>query len=771
MNEKKESRIIKEDIRDIAEEIKDISYKLNGKTVLIAGGCGFLGQYIISTLDYLNRNILKKPCKIIIIDNFISGLRGSIKESENIRVIEGDISKPINIEEPVDYIIHAASIASPIFYNKFRLETIDVGFLGTKNLLELARKKNIESFLFFSSSEIYGNPLPEFIPTNENYLGNVSCIGPRACYDEPKRIGETLCMTYAEIYNLPVKIVRPFNVFGPGMRFDDGRVIPNFTMAALNGEKIPLYGNGKNTRTFCYISNATVGWFKILLSDHNREVFNVGSDEQEIQMKPLAELILGLVENDKSKIHLTESPIEVYGVKKEPERRCPDLTKTRTMLGYNPKVNLIVGLKRFIEWVKEEFENEKGLYGSRIKCGSCGNENLKKVLSLGKTPLANSLLTREQLSQQEEVYPLEIVYCENCNLCQLSYVVHPEKMFKNYPYVTSTTETFKKHFTNMAKEITEEFGLGKGSLVVDIGSNDGLLLRGFKEKGIGVVGIEPAENICEIARKEGIDTICDFLNEDVVGNILKLKGKADVITGNNVFAHISDIKDVVKNVKSLLKEEGVFVIEVQYLLDNIKNLTFDNIYHEHLYYYGVLSLNEFFNKQEMEIFKVKHVDTHGGSLRVFVQKKGSKYAVDSSVDEMIRKEKEFGLYKIETYEKFAEKVYSIKEKLKEKLKEIKKQNKKIVGYGAPAKATTSLNFYGINKDYIDYIVEDNPLKHGLTVPGVRIPIASREELERNLPDYIVILAWNFAEEILRKNEALKEKGVKFIIPSPELKIV
>ncbi len=373
--------IIKEDVLNIIQNLGERVNKFNGKTVLITGGAGFLGKYFVLTLDYLNRTVLKEPCKIIILDNFITGLQGVLHESEHVKIIKCDISKPVNIEEPIDYILHLASIAAPLFYNKYRLETIDVGFIGTKNMLELAKEKEVKSFLYTSSSEIYGNPDPKFIPTPETYLGNVSCTGPRAAYDEPKRIGETLCFTYGNMYNLPIKVVRPFNVYGPGMRLDDGRAAINFVVSAIKGKKIPVYGHGKNTRTWTYVSDAITGIFLVLLSDHNSEVFNVGSDEQEIEIKHLAQLIHGLVENKESVLHNVEGPIEAY-TKSNPDRRCPDLTKIRTKLGYIPRVSLVVGLKRFIAWVKEAIDESSNSYGLQTNCRICNNSNLKKSFLL-----------------------------------------------------------------------------------------------------------------------------------------------------------------------------------------------------------------------------------------------------------------------------------------------------------------------------------------------------------------------------------------------------
>ena len=347
------NEIIREDIEVIAKDIEPYLSKLSGKTLLISGGAGFLGRYFLFTLDYLNRNLLKEPCKVICVDNFLTGLKKWVIENPNLTLLQHDVGVPLKIDGDIDYIIHAAGVGSPVFYNQFKIETIDVGTHGTRNMLELAREKNVKSFLFFSSSEVYGDPDPRFVPTPETYNGNVSCIGPRACYDESKRLGETLCITYFQIYNIPVKIVRPFNVYGPGMRLDDYRVIPNFVANALKGNPLPVYGNGINSRTFCYVSDAITGFFKVLLSDYNGEVFNVGNQKGEISMFNLAETVAGIFGNS-VEIENIIGPNETY-MSADPKRRCPDITKIRSMLGYNPKVNLKIGLKRFIEWEKEEY--------------------------------------------------------------------------------------------------------------------------------------------------------------------------------------------------------------------------------------------------------------------------------------------------------------------------------------------------------------------------------------------------------------------------------
>jgi len=406
-----------------------------------------------------------------------------------------------------------------------------------------------------------------------------------------------------------------------------------------------------------------------------------------------------------------------------------------------------------------------------MKCRICGNEGLKKFLSLGKMPLANSFVSKEDLGKKENSFPLETCFCSKCKLVQLSCVVPAEMMFKNYVYVSSTTATFRTHFARMAEEISSSFALDKSSLAVDIGSNDGILLKGFQKMGVQTIGVEPAANIAAIAEQSGVETINDFFNESAVKEILARKGHADVVTATNVFAHVDDIHDLIKNVKTLLKKDGIFVIEVPYLIDMLGKMLFDTIYHEHLSYFSLTSLNNFFAMSGMQIFDVQRVGSHGGSLRVFVRKEEGRFSIKTSVPKMLEDEKKYGINGIELYQKFAEKVYSTKANLVKSLKDIKGKGKIIAGYGAPAKGNTLLNFCGIGPDLLSYIVDDNPLKVGLLTPGTHIPVVSSMHLDKEKPDYILILAWNFAKEIMEKTKAYAEQGVKFIIPLPEVTIV
>jgi SAM-dependent methyltransferase len=391
-------------------------------------------------------------------------------------------------------------------------------------------------------------------------------------------------------------------------------------------------------------------------------------------------------------------------------------------------------------------------------CRCCGSKNLQCVVSLGSSPLANNLLDSKE--SVDDLYPLEVLFCKDCSYCQLSVVVPPSLLFDNYLYVSSTAKSFRDHFKLAADKYISEFNLTSESLVVDIGSNDGVGLRPFKEAGIRIVGVDPAVNVAKLANDNGIETINSYFNSETVGQIITKYGKADLVTASNVFAHSAEIDDITKNVFKLLKNDGCFVIEVQYVADTINDMTFDNIYHEHVSYWSVTSINNFFTNRGYSVVDVEHVNTHGGSIRVYVKRAGSN--IKPTVDEFLRFEQEFGLSNIETYHAFFEKIQEVKSNVNSNLKQLKAAGKTIVGYGSPAKATTSLNYYGVGQNYIDYIVEDNKLKHNKWLPGVKIPIYSKEKIKEQKPDVVVIMAWNFANEIKKNNQELMDDGILFV---------
>ena len=389
----------------------------------------------------------------------------------------------------------------------------------------------------------------------------------------------------------------------------------------------------------------------------------------------------------------------------------------------------------------------------KFECRSCGNENLKRVVSLGYQPLANNLLNKTQ--DKCELYPLEMNYCPKCHNCQLSVVVDPRKMFSNYLYTSSTSESFRNHFKNAANKYISEFKLkAKKSYIIDIGSNDGVALKPFKDLNFkNILGVEPAKNLAKLANKNKIKTFNGFLEKN---NIRKIKKNADIILASNVFAHSDKLKEMAECMFKLLSKKGVIIIEVQYLLNTIKDLTFDNIYHEHYNYWSLTSLINFFNKFDAKIFKAEKIDTHGGSLRVYI-KKGKKIQIENSVKNIINEESKFGIKEFKTYQAFGKKVYQIRENVIKNFKELRKKSKKIIGYGSPAKATTALNFFGL-KDGIEFIVEDNKLKHGKLIPGVNIPIVDKSKIKEN-DSTVLVLAWNFFDEIKKNNRNLSKNFI------------
>jgi nucleoside-diphosphate-sugar epimerase len=400
-------------------------------------------------------------------------------------------------------------------------------------------------------------------------------------------------------------------------------------------------------------------------------------------------------------------------------------------------------------------EKEKNLLLScyKFECRSCNNTNLKRVVSLGYQPLANNLLNKKD--EKHELYPLEMNYCPKCHNCQLSVAVDPKKMFSKYLYTSSTSLSFRNHFIEASKNYARQLKLKPNkSYIIDIGSNDGVALKPFKEAGFKkILGIEPAKNLAKLANKNKIKTFNGFLENK---NLKKIKGNADLILASNVFAHSDKLKEMAECMLKLLSKNGTIIIEVQYLLNTIQDLTFDNIYHEHYNYWSLTSLVNFFNRFNSTIYKVERINTHGGSIRIYI-KKSKKIKIENSVKTLLKVEESYGLKKYKTYQDFGDKINKLKENVTKNISELKKNNKKIVGFGAPAKATTALNFFGIS-DQIDYVVEDNQLKHNKFIPGVLIPIKAKKTLKEK-DVLILVLAWNFYNDIKKNNANLSNKFV------------
>ncbi len=404
------------------------------------------------------------------------------------------------------------------------------------------------------------------------------------------------------------------------------------------------------------------------------------------------------------------------------------------------------------------------------RCLGCGCRIPDPFLDLGQMPLANDYVDPRGKPQRRHSYKLRVAYCPECHLVQIIDIVDPRELFTNYLYFSSTSNAFVDHSAEMARTLTDRLGLGAQSLVMEIASNDGYLLQFFKQMGIPVIGIEPAKNIAKVASDRGIPTLAVFFGPDTVDLIVAKTGQADVIIGNNVLAHVPAINDFLASVNRCLKPGGSAAFEFPYLKDLIEHVEFDTIYHEHVFYYSLSAINILASRAGLTLFDAQKVDVHGGSLRIFLGK-STQHSVSSNVATMLAEEKRYGLTAGALYDQFGKRVQELRNNLLECLQKLKNEGNTIAAYGAAAKGNTLLNYAGIGKGTIDFVVDKSVHKQGLLLPGTGIPIMHPDELLRRKPDYSLILAWNFAKEIIKEQEKYLAQGGKFIIPIPELRIV
>ena len=405
-------------------------------------------------------------------------------------------------------------------------------------------------------------------------------------------------------------------------------------------------------------------------------------------------------------------------------------------------------------------------------CRFCSSSLNRIFIDLGKTPLANSFLDESELKKDELIIPLIAYVCEKCFLVQLKESSSPNEIFSNYAYFSSYSTTWLKHAESYVEMMLENYQFTKDSLVIELASNDGYLLQYFKEKKIPVLGIEPAENVAKSAIKKGIDTRIDFFTKDLALNLKNNQKQADLIIANNVLAHVPELNDFVHGIKILLKDDGLATLEFPHLLNLIEKNQFDTIYHEHFSYFSFLTVINIFKHHELEIFHVQELSTHGGSLRLFVKHKSNdNFSITPEIKNILDKESKAGLDKIGTYTNFTISAEKIKEDLLNFLHDCKKNNKQVIGYGAPAKGNTLLNFCNIDKTLISYTVDKNIHKQGKYLPGIQIPIKSLEEIKKTKPDFVLILPWNLQNEIITEINYIQDWGGKFVIPIPEVKIL
>lgn len=412
-----------------------------------------------------------------------------------------------------------------------------------------------------------------------------------------------------------------------------------------------------------------------------------------------------------------------------------------------------------------------GKMARRNRCRICGSRNLVKFLDLGLSPLANRFLREDQLGEPEPRFPLDVHMCEACSLVQLLEIVDPEVLFRDYIYVSGTSDTMRAHFRSFAEALLSRFDLGAGDLIVEVASNDGTFLLNFQGRGPRTIGIEPAANIVAIARERGIDTFNEFFSPDVAARVRAEEGAARCILATNVFAHVDHLDGFVEGVRRLLDDDGFFVFENSYVRDMLARLEFDSVYHEHLSYFSVTALAELFRRHRMEIFDVEHTPVHGGSLRVFVQGESGPHQITEAPGQFLREEREQGICESAPYVRFGEQVYRLKDELSDLVRELRASGKRVVAYGSSAKGNTLLNFMEFDSSVIEYVVDKSPLKQGTYTPGTHLPVRPVECLVEDRPDYALILAWNYTEEIQAQQRQYTEGGGRFISAMPVPRIL
>ncbi|MFA6339070.1 MAG: sugar nucleotide-binding protein [Candidatus Paceibacterota bacterium] len=687
--------------------------KIDFSKILITGADGMVGSYV----DF--------------------GIKTDIRDLDIVNL--NDVLSMIKKYKP-QVIIHLAAETDLEKCESDPSHAYMVNTVGTYNLC-LAAKEVDAKLVYISTAGIFDGE--KKTPYKENDEAN-----PQNYYGHSKYMGEIIVRDMIKDH----LILRACWMFGGGPKKDKKFVAK--IIQQLEKPEIKALNDVKGSPTY---GKDLIEAIKKLLIQNKTGTFNL-SNKGVCTRYDVAKLI---VETLNPSVKVTPVDGNYFNL---PAKRVKNESMTS-------KINLMrpwqEALKEYLEESWEPYLNSNKDYYRRKKCRICDSTDLVEILNLGKTPLANSFIKSEDLKSEEKTFPLALNFCKNCSLVQLTHIVDPKLLFIDYHYLTSASKPLVEHFTALADEIADTFAKQKNDLVVEIGSNDGVLLGRIKDR-CRVLGVDPAQNVADIAKEKGVDTLCKFFNSEVGDEIAKKHGNAKVIVANNVIAHIDDLKSVFKGVKSLLSKDGVFIFEAHWVGNLISDGGFDQVYHEHLSYFSLHSVKYLCKIFGLTVIDVNIVPIHGESIRFYISKKGKE---SQFVKNLLKKEKELKLTDLSTYKNFKNKAEKNKQQLNKLLSDLKKQNKKIIGYGAPAKGNTLLNYFNINSNLLDFITDTTPLKQGLFTPGTHIKIFPPEKIAECKPDYIILLSWNYAEQILEKEKLLREKGIKFIIPVPKVKIV
>ncbi len=771
--------------------------------VLITGHLGYIGTVLVPMAVKAGHEVVGFDSDIFERCTFAPG--GKIIQVPEIRK---DI-RDVEIADLVgfDAVLHLAGLSNDPLGDLRPNATFDINHKATVRLAEIAKTAGVKRFVYASSCSNYGSAGNDFI----DETGAFNPVTPygeskiKSEIDLGKLADENFCPTY----------IRAATAYGvsPRIRFD--LVLNNLVAWALTTGQIYMKSDGSPWRPIVHIEDISRAYLAALHAPEDKvfnEAFNVGITGQNYQISELAEIVADVVPNCKI----------AYAPDAGPDTRCyrVNCDKIRNALPeFQPQWDARKGAEELYQaYLKiglnlEEFEGPRyqrishlkkllddGVLDGNLKhtapratvetqqpdqvvddtgtlardcadasCHSCGQKGLMAVLDLGLMPRSDGLISDDSRNGRENRYPLRVGFCPECTLVQILEAPPPEELFgEDYLYFSSFSEDLLAHSRANAMELIERRELGEDSLVVELASNDGYMLRNFKERNIGVLGIEPAPKQAEAARALGIETVSEFFGQTFAENLRNDGRAADLVIANNVVAHVADTNDFVAGIRKVLKDDGMAVVEFPYVRDLIDHGEFDTIYHEHLCYFSVTSAEALFRRHGLYLNDIRRVPIHGGSLRLYFETKDERGPV---VAQILDEEKRLGIDDYQYYRNFGTHVQEFRGRARSLIGDLKAQGKRIVAYGAAAKGTIMLNYLGLNDRTVDYVVDKNVHKQGKFIPGVRLRIDDPKKLMEDRPDYVMILPWNFRDEIIRQQDAYHKSGGRFIVPIPDLEVV
>lgn len=588
---------------------------------------------------------------------------------------------------------------------------------------------------------------------------------PTTLYGRSKLAGTETLVALADGARLRAVTARLFTVYGPGEHA--GRLLPALIRTAGTGEPVPLT-EGLQERDFTYVQEAAEGLFRLGASPAATGVVNVATG-QLWSVRRFVEAAARLLAIPMDRLRFGELPTRLDEMRHPPV----PLARLLSFTGWTPTIGIEAGIGRTLAFCGAEGPRprvrNRPVHHLRSRCRGCEGKRLHRFLSLGHQPLANRFLKTPAEFRDEPRFPLDVYLCLDCGLVQLMDVVDPEVLFRDYVYVSGTSATIARHFEEYARVVTERLDLQPTQLVVEVASNDGTLLRHFREQGVRTLGVEPASNIAEMARAAGVDTIEAFFDSETARRIREEHGPAVVVMANNVLAHVDGTRDFLSGMASMVDEGGLVVVEVPYLGKLLERLEYDTIYHEHLCYFSVGALLHLYEAVGLSVVRLDHVPVHGGSIRLWAARGNGGHS--SEAVELAAREQANGYRDPARYDHFARRVADNRERLRRLIERLRDDGCSLGGYGAPAKGNTLLNYCGIGIDLLPFTVDRNPLKVGRYTPGTHIPVLPANALAERSPDYCLLLAWNFADEIIEQEAEYRRRGGRYILPIPDPRVL